>query len=202
MIGMALRLLVLGESGAGEAQALPAETWGEEDSRLLSYSAAVTDMSIWTCVAAIILRSLMERAHDDAVPAAYLHSGFTDPVIAPVLGLDGEIRHAYALGAIAICSHDATRAALRRMLDLTLSLPVPAQVWSWNDSVASIENEVLLIFNRLQARVLTALGLPALPPASLAATVTETFGHLPSHYLAPPGACVRRGNQPPPERHV
>jgi hypothetical protein len=210
MIGAALRLLALGacNDGAGDADAPPAAISHEDGEQLLAYSAAVADMTIWTTVAAIALRAVMERVIDSAADpggcADYLLSGFSDPVVGLVLDLHDDIRHQYGLGAIALCSDGATASALRRVLERPVlaaaSAPNPAPLW--RDMALGIEDQLMRIFERLQRRVLAALGRPPLPPPTLAATVGDAFGHLPSHYLGGTGVAVQRGDPLPVDEHV
>ncbi|MDC8758412.1 hypothetical protein [Janthinobacterium fluminis] len=202
MISEALRLLVLGTLHDEEEHA-SAGAWHGDGEPLLAYSAAVADMTIWTTVSAIALRSAMERViaaraelaghtgvacEDAPAPAGYLLSGLNDAVIGPVLAMPDDIRHHYALGAIALCSTHAAGAGLRALLDrcgpADLTLPPAAQdrAACLMDTALGIENDALRVFDYLQQRVMAALGRPALPFSSLATTVSETFGHLPSHY--------------------
>lgn len=208
LIGAALRLLALGTGDAAVA-ALPAQLSSGEGGQLLAYGAAVADMTIWTTVAAIALRVVVERVSgaasglpvdpcaaafsDPALLDDYRLSGFTDPVVGPVLGLHDAIRHHYGLGAIALCSDGAAAAQLLDVLARTAMPATAAPATSWRDTARDIENRLLAVFDDLQRRALAALDRPALPPASLAATVADAFGYLPSHYLARANAPANAG---------
>lgn len=205
LIGAALRLLVLGACDESVA-ALPAQLSSGEGAQLLAYGAAVADMTIWVTVAAIALRTVVERVSDaasglsldpcfaafaePALLADYRLSGFTDPVIGPVLDLHGAICHHYGLGAIALCSDEAAAARLLDVLARTAAPAAAVPATSWRDTARDIEDQLLLVFDGLQRRALAALDRPALPPASLAATTADAFGHLPSHYFARANAGV------------